>query len=140
MDQKQVREKIEEIIDKNVIGILSTVENEKPYARYMTFLNKDLTLYTPTSSETYKVEEIDKNSNVHVLLGYQGEGFDDMYVEVTGKASIRDDENLIKDLWIDDMQNWFDGPNDPKLVMLEIKPESIRLMNSTDEPPHTLDL
>ncbi|PTL38257.1 pyridoxamine 5'-phosphate oxidase family protein [Alkalicoccus saliphilus] len=140
MDQKQVRQRIEEIIDNNAIGILSTVENNKPYARYMTFLNKDKTMYTPTSRETYKVEEIDKNSNVHVLLGYQGEGFGDEYVEVTGTASIRDDKELIEDLWTDELDNWFDGKDDPKLIFLEIKPEYVRLMNGRGEPPHSLDL
>ncbi|WP_147804705.1 pyridoxamine 5'-phosphate oxidase family protein [Alkalicoccus halolimnae] len=140
MEQQQVKKRIEEIVDKNVIGILSSVENNKPYARYMTFLNEDLTLYTPTSKETYKVEEIEKNANVHVLLGYQGEGFGDEYVEVSGKASIRDDKQLIEDLWIDDLDNWFEGKDDPNLIFLEIKPESIRLMNGRGEPPQSLDL
>ncbi|SDN86151.1 pyridoxamine 5'-phosphate oxidase family protein [Alkalicoccus daliensis] len=140
MEQQQVKQRIEEIIDDNLIGILSTVENNKPYARYMTFLNKEMTLYTPTSKKTYKTDEIEKNSNVHVLLGYQGEGFGDEYVEVTGKAVIRDDQELIDSLWFDDMNNWFEGKNDPNLVFIEVKPESVRLMNGRGEEPQSLDL
>ena len=42
-------------------GILSSVENNKPHSRYMTFYNEDLTLYTPTKKDTEKIEEIEKN-------------------------------------------------------------------------------
>ncbi|PRO66503.1 pyridoxamine 5'-phosphate oxidase family protein [Alkalicoccus urumqiensis] len=140
MDQKQLRERIESIMEQHAIGTLATVENDKPHTRYMTFLNKDLTLYTPTSRETHKAEEIDKNNNVHILLGYQGDGIGDEFVEVAGTASIRDDKNLVEDLWFDDMNNWFGGKEDPELIFLEIKPDSIRLMNKKGEAPKSLDL
>ncbi len=140
MNQDQLKQRIAEIMDENKTGVLSTVENHQPYARYMTFVYKDMTLYTPTNKETYKTEEIEKNKNVHVLLGYQGEGFGDEYVEVTGNAEIRDDKNLIEELWFEDLDNWFEGKDDPKLIFLEIKPERVRLMNGKGDPPQTLDL
>jgi general stress protein 26 len=39
----------------------------------MTFFNEELTLFTPTSANG-KIDEIEKNPNVHILIGYENEG------------------------------------------------------------------
>lgn len=140
MDQQQLKEQIVKIIDQNKIGTLATVKNGKPHSRYMTFFNENLTLYTPTDVETHKVEEIDENPNVHILLGYDGEGFGDSYVEVEGTASIEKSSELKQRLWDDMLKLWFDGPEDENFIILKIKPEQIRLMNKKGEPPHTLEV
>lgn len=140
MNQQQLKEKIVQVIDENKVGILATVKGNKPHSRYMTFFNDNLTLYTPTNKETHKAEEVEENPNVHILLGYQGEGLDDEFVEVSGKVTIRDDQNLKEELWNERMGKWLDGPNDPEYVVLEIKPDHIRLMNSEGNPPLDLDL
>lgn len=79
MSQNQLKEKVLNIIRDHKIGVLSTVENNKPHSRYMTFLNDELTLYTPTSGKTEKIDEIEKNPNVHILIGYDNEGLGDSY-------------------------------------------------------------
>ncbi|WP_338780467.1 pyridoxamine 5'-phosphate oxidase family protein [Metabacillus sp. FJAT-52054] len=140
MDQQQLREQIVKLIDQNKIGTLATVKNGKPHSRYMTFSNENLTLYTPTDIETHKVEEVDENPNVHILLGYDGEGFGDTYVEIEGKASIEKSEELKQRLWDDNMKMWFDGPHDDNYIILKITPDQIRLMNKKGEPPHTLEV
>ncbi|MFB4164983.1 pyridoxamine 5'-phosphate oxidase family protein [Alteribacillus sp. JSM 102045] len=139
MNQAHVKDKVVEIMDHHKIGVLATVENNKPHSRYMTFLNDNFTLHTPTSKETHKAEEIEKNPNVHILLGYDGEGLGDAYVEVAGTASIREDKQLKEKIWNEKMDKWLNGPDDPGYVVLEIKPESIRLMNKKGEPPQDLD-
>lgn len=140
MSQNQLKEKILKVIEESKTGVLSTVENNKPYSRYMTFFHEELTFYTPTSAQTEKVDEIEKNSNVHILLGYDGEGIGDSYVEISGTSKINDTEELKKRLWNKSFEQWFDGPEDPKYVLLQIKPESIRLMNNNGEPSEELDL
>lgn len=140
MSQNQLKEKILKVIEESKIGVLSTVENNKPYSRYMTFFHEELTFYTPTSAQTEKVDEIEKNSNVHILLGYDGEGIGDSYVEISGTSKINDTEELKKKLWNKSFEQWFEGPEDPNYVLLQIKPEAIRLMNNNGEPPEELDL
>ncbi|KOO42857.1 pyridoxamine 5'-phosphate oxidase family protein [Priestia koreensis] len=140
MNQQELKTKIEQVMEENKIGTLATVVNDKPHTRYMTFFNDDFTLYTPTSDQTHKTDEIEKNPNVHILLGYNGEGYGDLYVEVEGTASVEESEDLKKKLWQDNFDEWFDGPNDPHYVVLKIKPSSIRLMNSKKEDPQTLEL
>lgn len=140
MDQSELRKKITKIIDKHKIGTLATVSNNKPFTRYMTFFNKNLTLYTATSSDTHKIEEIQANPNVHLLLGYEGEGFGDTFVEIEGQASIEDGSELKQKLWSTIFNLVFSGPNDPKYVVLKIVPTHIRLMNKKGHPPESLEL
>lgn len=94
----------------------------------MTFFNANLTLFTPTSIQTDKADEIKASPKVHILAGYAREGFGDSYVEIEGTASINDSDDLIEKLWNENMEPWFDGPNDSNLIVLEIKPVKITLL------------
>ncbi|WP_409253043.1 pyridoxamine 5'-phosphate oxidase family protein [Bacillus sp. SCS-153A] len=134
MTQTDLKQEVLDVLDNSMVGTLATVVGNKPHSRYMTFFNDDLTLYTPTSSETHKADEIEQNPNVHVLLGYEGKGFGDTYVEVEGRVEISKDESLKKKLWNDEMERWFKGPDDPDLIILEIHPSQYRLMNNGEEP------
>jgi general stress protein 26 len=140
MDQQQLKNKVLDILDHHKIGSLATVESGKPHSRYMTFFHDGLTLYTPTSDETHKAEEIDNNPNVHVLLGYNGEGLGDAYLEITGTAKRNHSKDLKDKIWDERLEQWFDGKDDPNLTVLEIEPSEIRLMNEGESTPVTLDM
>lgn len=140
MSQNQIKEKVLNIIRDHKIGVLSSVENNKPHSRYMTFFNDELTLYTPTSGKTEKIDEIEKNPNVHILIGYDNEGLGDSYLEISGTSKINDSQELKDKLWNESFEQWFEGPKDPNYLILQIKPESIRLMNNNGEPPQELSL
>ncbi|AAU22108.1 pyridoxamine 5'-phosphate oxidase family protein [Bacillus licheniformis] len=140
MDQQQLKNKVLDILDHHKIGSLATVESGKPHSRYMTFFHDGLTLYTPTSDETHKAEEIDNNPNVHVLLGYNGEGLGDAYLEITGTAKLNHSKDLKDKIWDERLEQWFDGKDDPNLTVLEIEPSEIRLMNEGESTPVTLDM
>ncbi|MED1459384.1 pyridoxamine 5'-phosphate oxidase family protein [Bacillus safensis] len=140
MSQEELKQKVLNLLDEQKVGTLATVEQDKPHTRYMTFFHEGLTLYTPTSKETHKAEEIEKNPNVHILIGYSGEGFGDTYAEIAGTATLTDDSELIDRLWSDEMEKWFKGKDDPNLVILKIDPTSIRYMNEGSRTPAELSL
>ncbi|TSB46560.1 pyridoxamine 5'-phosphate oxidase family protein [Alkalicoccobacillus porphyridii] len=140
MDQATLKKEIEQIMDRHSTGTLATVINDKPSSRYMTFFHEGLTLYTPTSIDTHKAEEIEANSNIHVLLGYTGEGYNDAYIEFEGEAIMRSDSETKERFWIDHLNEYFDGQEDPKLVFLELIPRNIRLMNRSGENPQELSI
>lgn len=140
MEQQEIREKVNQILTTSKTGVMSTVKGNKPHSRYMTFTSEGLTLYTPTSRETDKAEEISENPSTHILLGYEGEGFGDLYVEYEGQVEIKDDSALKEKLWSENMKEWFDGPNDPDLIILEIKPKHITLKNKKGSPSQKLEL
>lgn len=140
MSDQDLKEQVLKIISDHKTGILSSVENNKPHSRYMTFYNEDLTLFTPTKMDTEKIEEIEKNPAVSVLLGYEEKGQSDSYVEVSGTTSINDSQALKTQFWDKSFNKWFNGPEDPNFVFLQIQPETIRVLNIHDEPPKELTL
>ncbi|MGA3853254.1 pyridoxamine 5'-phosphate oxidase family protein [Bacillus pumilus] len=140
MSQEELKQKVLNLLDEQKVGTLATVEQDKPHTRYMTFFHEGLTLYTPTSKETHKADEIEKNPNVHILIGYSGEGFGDTYAEIAGTATLTDDPELIDRLWSEEMEKWFKGKDDPNLVILKIDPTSIRYMNDGNRTPAELSL
>ncbi|WP_102275004.1 pyridoxamine 5'-phosphate oxidase family protein [Cytobacillus massiliigabonensis] len=140
MNQEDLKDHIVKIISNQRTGVLSSVENNKPHSRYMTFYNDDLTLFTPTKKDTEKIEEMKKNPSVSILLGYEGKGIEDAYVEISGKAMIKDSPEAKTNLWNDSFSTWFNGPEDPNYVLLQIQPEVIRLLNIHGEPSQKLIL
>ena len=134
------KDTVQKILDESMVGTMATVENKKPHSRYMTFMNDGLILYTPTNKKTDKVDELEDNPHTHILLGYDGEGYGDAFVEYSGRVTISDDEGLKEKIWNDHMKKWFDGPEDPNLVILKIEPTAIRLMNKSGHPPEDITL
>jgi general stress protein 26 len=123
------------ILDENLVGTMATVQQNKPHTRYMTFFSDEFTLYTATSKQTHKVAELEANPHTHILIGYEGKGMGDEYLEIEGTVSISDDESVKEKVWNKHMKPWFSGPEDPDLVILKVSPVSIRLMNKKGEEP-----
>lgn len=140
MEQTEIKNKVQSILDENMIGTMATVEGNKPFSRYMAFFNDDFILYTATSVDTHKVEDIEQNNNVHILIGYNGEGTDDLYVEIEAQAEIDQSSDIRDKVWNDKLEPWFDGKDDPKMTILKLVPEKIRLMNTKENDPQTLNL
>ncbi|MBU8878993.1 pyridoxamine 5'-phosphate oxidase family protein [Bacillus sp. FJAT-29790] len=138
MSQQDLKKQVMKIISDHRMGVLSTVENNKPHSRYMTFYNEDLTLYSPTKMDTEKIVEIEKNPFVSVLLGYEEKGQSDTYVEISGTSTINKSQDLKVKFWDESFNKWFDGPEDPNYVFLQIQPETVRILNNQGEPPQEL--
>lgn len=140
MNQSELKQSALKILEESRIGVLATVQDNKPHSRYMTFFNDEFTLYTPTSKKTQKVDELEDNPHVHILLGYEGEGVGDAFLEIEGKMGVHDEQGMIDKVWNDRLKGWFTGPDDPNLVILAIKPDRVRLINKKGEEPQTIEL
>jgi len=132
MDERKAALKI---LKESFVGTMATVQQNKPHTRYMTFFSDEFTLYTATSKQAQKVDELEVNPHTHILIGYEGEGMGDEYLEIEGTVSISDDESVKGKVWNKHLKSWFSGPEDPNLVILKISPDSIRLMNKKGEEP-----
>jgi len=78
----------------------------------------DDTLYFATAFDSEKVEEIERNSNVNVVL-QDGRRF----VSLTGRARVVHDRALIHELWSEAWKVWFpQGESDPSLCLLAVEP------------------
>lgn len=131
-----LREQILEILNKQNIGSMVTIKDNKPYARYMTFTNEDFTLFAMTEEDSSKVLDLEKNPYTHILYGYTLEDTDAPYLEIEGKVTdFKDDELKLK------VTNFFRGlfNKDAKdMITIQIEPTRIRLMNKKGQPPQEL--
>ncbi|MCA1032612.1 pyridoxamine 5'-phosphate oxidase family protein [Bacillus timonensis] len=133
-----LKSKIVEIMDKHQVGTLATIRNSRPYSRFMLFFHEDTTLYTCTNKETHKVDDVANNPYVHVLLGYEGKGWEDSYVEIEAKASVEESSELKQKFWTDKLSEWLSGPDDPNFVLLKLEPEKIRYIEKAGSEPQVL--
>ncbi len=54
------------------------------------------------------------------------------YISVAGRAECVDDAARKKELWTAAARPWFDGPDDPKLVLLKVSPERAEIWDGPD--------
>ena len=132
-----VREELLEVLNREKLGTMATVENGKPYSRYMTFQHEDFVLYTVTNKHSEKMEELRKNPYTHILYGYENGGFGDSYVEIEGKLTEVHEEG-IKNKIAEIFTSIFIG-NQDEMVTLKIEPIRMRLMNKKGQPPKELE-
>lgn len=136
---KASKEIAEKILEDNLVGTMATIEGNKPHSRYMTFFNDNFTLYTVTNKDTHKVDELSKNPYTHILIGYDGNGLGDSFLEIEAKVEISSEESIREKVWNKSLSNWFDGPEDPEMIVLKVVPSQIRLMNTRGEEPINVD-
>ncbi|ABY41664.1 MULTISPECIES: pyridoxamine 5'-phosphate oxidase family protein [Bacillus] len=125
-----LKEKIATIIQGQRTGILSTVRNDKPHGAFMMFFHEDFVLYVATDRNSKKITDIEKNPNVHVLLGREGKKLDEDYIEVEGIASIEEDQTLKNKFWTNSLKRWLLGSEDPNYVLIKINPDTIYYIDS----------
>ena len=130
--KQQAIQKINEVIAKSRIGVLSTSYNSQPNSRYMIFYNDGFDLYTKTSKHSRKFDELKNNPKAHVLLGYE-EHSHLPYVEIEGMVEIVTAPKIIDALWQSQDQRFFDSKEDPDLVVLRVIPEKIFLHDTKEQ-------
>lgn len=82
-------------------------------------VDSDGTMWFMTSIDAPKLVEIGADPNVLVCL--QG-GF--RFATVNGLVEVVRDRRKIDELWKDTFRVWFDGKEDPKLVLLRLVPNT----------------
>lgn len=132
MENKQLEQIISEALDRHKFGSLATVEQNKPKARYMAVFHDGLKVHLATNRKTHKVEELKQNPNAFLLLGFDGTGPKEL-IEIEGTVHITKNDELRKSLWNDEMKQWFDGPDDPNYVILDIQPSRIEYTGKDQE-------
>lgn len=138
MDRQVVLKQIKEIMKVSRIGVLSTSQDNIPDSRYMIFYDKDFDLYTKTSRDSLKIEEIEKNPIAHILLGYD-DTKNHSFLEIYADLEVTEDPDIIDWLWEDEDLNFFKNKSDPKLCVIKAKPRSIKLMDSDENGPQLVE-
>lgn len=134
-----LKKKIEQVFQDHKIGTLATIEDEKPFSRFMLFFSEELTLYTATNNDTQKVEQIEQHPYAHILLGLDA-GKNAPYCEIAAKVSIEESEEKKQKFWNDELNKWLEGPNDPNYILLKFTPTSIRFFANSAADPEELNV
>lgn len=74
-------------------------------------------IWFATQAGTGKVHEVKDDDHVYLGYGKSGE-----WVSVSGRARVVRDVQKAKDLWSPLWKNWFKGPEDPNLMLIEVTP------------------
>lgn len=76
-----------------------------------------------SAADARKVDDIERDPEVH--LGYADtENF--VFISMTGEAAIVRDKEKKRELWIEDLERWFEeGPDSDDVVLIKVTPESI---------------
>ncbi|MCM3748379.1 pyridoxamine 5'-phosphate oxidase family protein [Paenibacillus pasadenensis] len=127
LSRSELEEKIAARLQKEKYGVLSTVEEDKPRSRYMAVFHDGLTVLMLADRRSYKVDQLEKNAHANLLLGFEGHLWPKDLVDVQGKASVSSDRSIVHELWEKDMNRYWEGPDDPNIVVLKLEPDTIVL-------------
>lgn len=121
--------KLGELIKDVKTAMLTTMDwgvlRSRPMATQDFEFDGDLWFFT--SLETHKVEEIEKDRRVNISYAAPDKN---IYVSVTGSASIVQDRNKIEEYWNPIYQAWFpEGKDDPNLILLKVSAEQAEYWN-----------
>jgi general stress protein 26 len=119
-DLSKMFEKIKDVR----IAMLTTFDEQNQLHSRPMYTQKpehDGSLLFLTDADSAKVYEIKKDS--HVNLSYSDPN-DNVYVSVTGRASVYHDQAKIDELWSEPMRGWFPkGKEDPNIRILKVEIE-----------------
>ena len=140
MENKKTREeaieKLNNLIEDIDFAMLTTVDTDGVLrSRPMSTQEAEFdgTLWFFTSDKTHKIEEIERDSRVNASYAKPE---DNVYVSVSGMASMVKDRAKMEELWNPILKAWFpDGLDQPDLCLLKVDVEQAEYW---DSPSSTL--
>ncbi|WP_234997391.1 pyridoxamine 5'-phosphate oxidase family protein [Hymenobacter roseosalivarius] len=111
---------IERIKDIRIAMMTTAETNGMLHSRpmYTQQPDEDGTLWFFTERDSAKIDEVQQDR--HINLGYS-QPDDNLYVSVSGTASVVNDRQKIKDLWSEGLRAWFPkGSDDPNISLLKV--------------------
>ena len=125
---------VAKIMRKQDIAMLSTRHGDDTATRPMSN-NRDVEFdgdtYFFTTDDTTTVADIRKHARVG--LSYQ-DTEDDLFIAMTGEASLHTDKDLLKKHWKDSLEAWFeDGLETDGLTLIKVDADRVHYWKSRDE-------
>lgn len=122
-----LKQRILDIIHKPQLASLATVtEQNNPWVRYVvTVGDGSFTLRCATFADSRKVAQIENNPNVHLTCGVSSFLAMQPYLQIQAKARIARGLEERHNFWNDMLAPIFNGPDDPRYVVIIIEPYRI---------------
>lgn len=108
-----------DLIEHAHVGMLTTRHGEALHARPMGIKarREDGAIYLLTDVNTHKDDAIRMDPHVNFAI-HEGP----RYLSISGTAQVTNDRTKIREIWGPAAQAWWDGPDDPNLRLLTIRP------------------
>ena len=120
---KEAVDKLKELAESAKICMFTTFTTSRPMpSRPMAIqgVDDDGTLHFFSATNSDKNAQISADNDVQLFFENNGSS---EYLSVYGKATISNNREKINELWTAWAKAWFqDGPNDPKLSLVSVKP------------------
>ena len=129
MEREELKKKITEVLDRSPLGSVATIKDGRPWVRYMMLRHdEDLNCFAATFFKSRKIEQIEKDKNVHVTVGGNPKNLELDYINIQAVAEVKTDIETKKKSWDDFLAQFFSGPEDPDYAVIKISPEVIEYM------------
>jgi general stress protein 26 len=137
-----LRERLaEKIKGPQLINFATVTPEGRPWVRYvMAAGTPDLKLMFATFVGSRKVAHVENNPEVHVTLGATDPAAADTYVQLEGTAEISREEGLKNALWNPNLEQYFNGPDDPNYCVCVVTPRRLELMGMTGMTPEVYEV
>jgi len=130
-NREEAIEKLHSLIEDIDFAMLTTVDTDgvlrsRPMSTQRAEFEGELWFFT--SEKTHKTDEIEKDNRVNVSYA---EPKDNVYVSVSGTASIVKDRAKMEELWNPILKAWFpDGLETPGICLLKVDAEQAEYWDS----------
>ena len=136
MGKEELKQKIIELVNTAQLGTVATVTHNKPWARYMVIRHdEELSFYTSTFAHSRKVEQIQNNNNIHVVIGGDPHNWKAPYLQIEARAELLSDPQKKGKYWEDMLTQYFTGPQDPNFIVIKILPTLIEYVDPNTHKP-----
>ncbi|KJS02478.1 MAG: hypothetical protein VR65_05295 [Desulfobulbaceae bacterium BRH_c16a] len=122
-----LQQRILDIIHKPQLAALATVtEKNNPWVRYVAAVgDANFVIRCATLADSRKVKQIRNNPNVHLTCGVNSLLEIRPYLQIQGQARVTENHEERHRFWNDMLEPIFDGPDDPRYVVIIIEPYRI---------------
>lgn len=109
------------LADFRTAMLVTTDDRGFPRARPLAIARVEIDgrVWFATPEHTPKVHEIQSDAKVAVLCH---RARDDAWISLSGRARLIRDPLMARTLWDAGMKAWFQGPEDPALLLIEVRP------------------
>ena len=103
----------------NAMLVTQPTQGGAPHARPMAIAetSEDGSLWFITGADTPKIDELAHNGSILAVMQNERQ-----WLTVSGQAELHRDRARIHQVWKESFRAWFDGKDDPNIVLIRLNP------------------